>query len=247
VNAPIRTVVLSGGLDSTTVLALALDDASKDPTLEGRDPRTLVQAVSFDYGQRHVRELESAVAIAAFYGVNHKIIDIKGLLHGSALLYAGPVPEGHYAEDTMKATVVNGRNLLFASAAIAATPEGGSVWLGVHAGDHFVYPDCRPEFWSPLAVAVKGAYDIDVTLPIISISKAEALSQGFALDAPVELSWSCYAGGEENGGIHCGRCGTCVERAEAFALAGIPDPTEYEDPDFWVTAIADFDTAHADA
>lgn len=235
-NAPIRTVVLSGGLDSTTVLALAIDAAGGD--VSG------IQAVSFNYGQRHVRELESAIAVASHYGVRHEIIDLKGLMHGSALLYAGPVPEGHYAEDTMKATVVSGRNLLFASTAIAATPEGGSVWLGVHAGDHFVYPDCRPEFWAPLSEAVKGAYDIELVLPIITISKADALAAGYALGAPVELSWSCYAGGEENGGLHCGRCGTCVERAEAFDLAGIPDPTEYADPDFWRGAIATFDAAN---
>ena len=224
-NAPIaRTVVLSGGLDSTSVLALALEDYPADQ----------VTAVSFDYGQRHKKELIAAARIAEHYGVRHSVVPLEGLLSGSALLYQEALPEGHYAEDTMKATVVNGRNLLFASTAIAATPEGGEVWLGVHAGDHFIYPDCRPEFWMPLKEVVRGAYQVELVTPFLFKTKAKGLEAGLALGAPVELSWSCYAGGD----VHCGKCGTCVERAEAFDFIGADDPTEYEDAEFWRTAVA---------
>lgn len=218
-----HTVILSGGLDSTTALALARESAP------GED----VAAVSFNYGQRHARELAAAAAVTAHYRIRHQVIDLSGLLHGSALLGETDVPEGHYAADTMTATVVNGRNLLFAAAAIATTKPGDTVWTGVHAGDHPIYPDCRPEFWVALATAAE-AYDVRVTAPFITLPKSEVVYIGDKVDAPLELTWSCYQGGD----LHCGRCGTCVERAEAFDAAGVTDPTTYADPDYWRTVSA---------
>jgi 7-cyano-7-deazaguanine synthase len=212
-------VSLSGGLDSTCALAIT--------------PLTDVAAVSFDYGQRHRRELQAASAIAGRYGIAHRILDLRGLLHGSSLLGEQEVPEGHYAEETMRATVVQGRNLLFAAAAIATMRPGDGLVVGVHAGDHPIYPDCRPEFWQALD-AVASSYQVEIAAPFVEISKAEVVQLGHQAGAPLELTWSCYQGGE----FHCGRCGTCVERAEAFHLAGIPDPTEYADPEFWKAATA---------
>jgi 7-cyano-7-deazaguanine synthase len=215
-------VVLSGGLDSTCALALTIDS----------NPER-VEAISFDYGQRHVKELERARVIAAHYGIAHTIINLRGVIPfgESALVGQTPVPEGHYAEDSMKATVVPGRNLLFASVAVAHAQPGDSIVFGVHAGDHPIYPDCRPEFWADLADAVERAYIVSIETPFVLMSKADLVARGAYLNAPLAATWSCYQGGE----IHCGKCGTCVERAEAFALADIPDPTDYVDAEFWQT------------
>lgn len=215
-------VVLSGGMDSTVALATAARTSGD------------VEALSFHYGQRHERELEAARNIARHYGVRHRIVDIEGLLSGSALLGHGDVPEGHYADDTMAATVVPGRNLLFASAAIAQARPGDALWFGVHAGDHPIYPDCRPEFWHRLTALAADAYDVDIRTPFIESPKSYIAQQGARLGAPLDLSWSCYQGKD----VHCGRCGTCVERAEAFALAKVADPTEYADPHYWKAVTA---------
>jgi 7-cyano-7-deazaguanine synthase len=220
-------VVLSGGMDSTVALATALRDMEFGDT---------IQAVSFSYGQRHKKELAAARAVVDYYtGIPYRVISLDGLMSGSALLYEGDVPHGHYAEENMKSTVVQGRNLLFASAAVAATGSTGNakVWLGVHAGDHPIYPDCRPEFWDRLRGLVFDAYGVALHTPFLGISKADVAKRGAALNAPLGLTWSCYEGGE----IHCGKCGTCVERAEAFHLAGVPDPTPYADADFWREAV----------
>jgi 7-cyano-7-deazaguanine synthase len=128
---------------------------------------------------------------------------------------------------------VPGRNLLFAAATVPRLTAGDTLVVGVHAGDHPIYPDCRPEFWEPLAQAIDAAYSVTVRTPFLYRTKAELLRAGIYHGAPVELTWSCYQGGER----HCGRCGTCVERAEAFALADMPDPTDYADPHFWRTAV----------
>jgi 7-cyano-7-deazaguanine synthase len=222
-----QLVVLSGGLDSTAALALVM--AGPD---QHEDER--VTAVSFDYGQRHRRELHAAAAVAGHYGIKHRVVELHGLLHGSALLGDGEVPEGHYAAESMAATVVQGRNLLFASVAISSSAgPGDTLTFGVHAGDHPVYPDCRPDFWHHLA-EVATAYEVGIRTPFLHQSKAEVVGWGDQLGAPLDLTWSCYQGGAR----HCGRCGTCVERAEAFHLAGVPDPTTYADAAYWKTATA---------
>lgn len=205
-------VSFSGGMDSTALIYRAVERYGPEQ----------VRAVSFDYGQTHNdRELEAARTIAAGLGVERVTIDLTGMMSGSALLGSGTIPDGHYSDETMSATVVNGRNLLFASAVIAQTSPGDEVWLGMHSGDHPIYADCRPDFVEGLAQAAR-AYGVTVLAPWVHVSKADILD--LEPGAPYGLTWSCYKGGE----VHCGTCGTCVERREAFTWAGLTDPTTYE-------------------
>lgn len=214
-------VLLSGGMDSTTLLALA--DHEADPRL----------AVSVDYGQRHQVELEAAEKVAAYYGVEHLVLDFTGwgkALSGSALTDPGvAVPDGEYDEENMSLTVVPNRNatMLMAVAGIAAARGLQEVWTAVHAGDHSVYPDCRPEFISSAAETAEHGTDGAVTIraPFSRSSKADIATAGAKYGAPLDLSWSCYKGGT----AHCGTCGTCRERQEAFQIAQITDPTVYEE------------------
>lgn len=209
---PNRVVVLSGGVDSTVTLARVLNE-----------PGPPVIALSFDYGQTHRVELASARDVAAYFSIPHEIIDVAGLLRGGSLLGEGEIPLGHYADESMKSTVVHARNMLFASLAVSRAGEGGEVWLGVHGGDHHIYPDCRPTFWEPYSEAVRAAYSVEIVTPYLSADKTEIARDSARFGAPVHLTWSCYQGGP----LQCGACGTCVERREAFALAGVPDPTTY--------------------
>lgn len=219
----LAVVVLSGGLDSTTLMAhyAAL--------------RYRLLAVTVDYGQRHRREIDSARSVAEHYGAEHHVIDLTGLgslLSGSALTDGSvDVPAGHYAEQSMRATVVPNRNAVLANAAVAVAVarRAGTVALGMHSGDHFIYPDCRPAFISALeqlvAVANEGFPTPQVAAPFMSWTKGQIAEHGTRLGAPLAISWSCYRGGES----HCGTCGTCYERREAFQEAGVPDPTPYLD------------------
>lgn len=216
-------VLLSGGMDSTALAS----------TLRGD-----FHAVSVNYGQRHgTRELQAARAVADHYGAPHTVVDLstlRGILGGSALTSADvDVPDGHYAEATMGATVVPNRNAILLMVAVGYAQAHGCdrVLTAVHAGDHPVYPDCRPAFVTAADVAARFGTDgaVRIEAPFVNISKADIAATGAERDAPFHLTWSCYKGGE----VHCGTCGTCVERAEAFHLAGVPDPTQYADPDFW--------------
>lgn len=215
-----KTVVLfSGGLDSTALLAIL------------KDQRRDLVALSFDYGQRHRRELDAARAVAERLSVTHRILDLRNLaslLQGSALTSESvPVPHGHYEEQSMQATVVPNRNMIFLSLAFAESIQVGAerVAYGAHAGDHAIYPDCRAEFVRAMQEAARLCHyrPIELETPFIEIRKEEIVSLGDEVGAPFELTWSCYEGGER----HCGKCGTCVERREAFALAGVSDPTKY--------------------
>ena len=222
-------VLLSGGMDSSTLLSYALAQPSVDRAT----------ALFVDYGQRHVRERESARLVASHHGVPLLELDLRafGASVKSALTVGGiDVPHGHYAEDTMAATVVPNRNavLLSAAAGIAASSGCDVVLTAVHAGDHPVYADCRPEFIEALDAATFLGCGVHVQAPFVSVDKAQIARTGAELRVPYHLTWSCYEGGEK----HCGRCGTCVERAEAFALAGVADPTDYADVEFWRAAVA---------
>lgn len=219
-------VVCSGGMDSVTL------------AYQVKKERELTRLVSFDYGQRHKKELEFAALAAADLGVRHEIIDISNLaqfLTGSALTDDIDVPDGHYAEENMQTTVVPNRNAIFLTIAfgVAAGEHSSAVAAAVHAGDHFIYPDCRPEFVEAFramqTTALEGVSDVDFYAPYVHIAKADIARIGADFGVPFEKTWSCYKGGER----HCGRCGTCVERLEAFYLAGVEDRTEYEDPDYW--------------
>ena len=230
-NIQTTVVLLSGGLDSTVLVGWLLNQ------------RNDVDTVSFDYGQRHRRELDAARAVAERYGVRHDVVDLTGvgrLLTGSALTDDVAVPHGHYAADNMAATVVPNRNMILLSVAVGIAAARGhqSVATAVHAGDHAVYPDCRPEFTRMASMtaqaATEGYGDVDILAPFVRRSKTDIAGLGADLDAPLNLTWSCYEGGDR----HCGRCGTCVERWEAFRNAGIDDPTDYADPDYARRAVA---------
>lgn len=271
--------IVSGGLDSV-VLSTFLKHEGYDVTM-----------LSFNYGQRHKKELAFAGMTADRLGFEHHVIDLSsltGLISKSALtaprmeddpwihnrprsdadeaLYGDPnklsieVPEGHYAEETMKATVVPNRNMIMLSIAggVAVNEGADFVAIGVHGGDHFIYPDCRAEFMATAATAIEygnlgfgnfqsskdlssadlvnGKYG-PIWAPYICADKTFIAKQGMALNVPFELTWSCYKGGD----YHCGRCGTCVERLEAIHDAGAAsyDKTIYEDTEFWKNATKD--------
>ncbi|EEA96755.1 7-cyano-7-deazaguanine synthase QueC [Pseudovibrio sp. JE062] len=226
-----KTIVISsGGLDSVT---LAYKVARE---------HELLGLVSFDYGQRHKKELDYAAHAAKQLGVPHHILDMSQIgahLSGSALTDDVDVPDGHYAEENMKVTVVPNRNAIMLSIGfgIAAAQQADAVAAAVHGGDHFIYPDCRPgfikSFESMQKLALDGYANVSLYTPFVEISKGAIVAEGARINVPFEDTWSCYKGGEK----HCGRCGTCVERREAFDIAGVEDPTEYADPDYWKSAV----------
>jgi 7-cyano-7-deazaguanine synthase len=140
----------------------------------------------------------------------------------------GAIPDGHYEEPSMKSTVVPFRNgiMLAVSCGLAESLEADALVIAAHSGDHAIYPDCREPFMEAMAAAMKhGTYaSIELLRPFIDCDKTEIVRRGEALTVDYAMTWSCYKGGE----IHCGKCGTCVERQEAFRLAGVADPTVYE-------------------
>lgn len=223
-------VICSGGLDSVT---LAHKVAAE---------QELISLVSFDYGQRHKKELLRAKTCADRLNVEHVLLDISHIgaqLSGSALTDNLTVPDGHYTEDTMKITVVPNRNAIMLSIAygIASARKADAVAAAMHGGDHFIYPDCRPPFIKAFEtmqnLALDGFNSITLYTPFLNKTKAEITAEGARLNVPFEHTWSCYKGED----IHCGRCGTCVERREAFHLANVADPTLYEDPNYWQDAV----------
>jgi 7-cyano-7-deazaguanine synthase len=242
VNKGKAIAVVSGGLDSVT-MACELDSMGYQ-----------VDVVSFDYGQRHKKELKFARMLCAEQDWRHDVVDLTNLTHlisNSALTSDHKhaegndiidVPEGHYAEDTMSATVVPNRNMIMIAIAcgIAVNRKAKTVGLGVHGGDHFIYPDCRPDFIFTMGTAMlqgnQGfhsfvAGDLDEVLevdgrtyatyarpietPFLEKTKADIAFRALELGVPLHMTWSCYKGGEN----HCGRCGTCIERLEAIGEA----------------------------
>lgn len=212
--------IVSGGMDSAVMLYHLLQ--------EGHE----VQALTVDYGQRHRREIKSALLVCQMAGVDHRVVDLSRLvpfLRGSSQTDPDvPVPEGHYAEPSMRATVVPNRNmLLLATAAAHAIALGfEAVAYGAHAGDHAIYPDCRPAFVQAMKHALGLChYDggIKLLVPFVELSKGAVAILGEALGVPFQLTWTCYQGLEK----HCGRCGACTERREAFATTVHGDPVEY--------------------
>lgn len=217
--------VVSGGMDSTALAYLAHGEGD------------ILTLVSFDYGQRHAKELTYAARTAEALDAEHIIVPMSWLapmIAGQSSLVTPDidVPEGHYAEDTMKATVVPNRNAIMLNLAVGVAIARGAqrVATGVHAGDHFIYPDCRPGFIAALNAQVEQGMEgflpdgwTGVWAPFINVPKDEIARIGDRLGVPWDQTWSCYVGGD----IHCGACGTCYERREAFTLAGVDDPTAY--------------------
>jgi 7-cyano-7-deazaguanine synthase len=214
-------VLFSGGLDST-VLATQMKQEATETRL-----------LSIDYGQRHAKELDHSQKVADHLGLAHEILKLPQLgqiLGGSSLTDKSiTLPEGHYAEESMKSTVVPNRNMILLALAggHALSLSFDTIAYAAHAGDHTIYPDCRPEFADAMDTARSLAdwNTLSLHRPYVEMTKSDLVSLGEELNAPLHLTWSCYAGNE----IHCGKCGTCVERKEAFALAKIPDPTKYEE------------------
>ena len=207
-------LVYSGGLDSTTLL------------YEYKD--SIALAVSFDYGSKHnKRELEFAALNCKRLGIRHLVIPLEFMgkyFRSDLLIGGGDIPEGSYADENMKSTVVPFRNgiMLSIAAGLAESYELDAILLANHSGDHAIYPDCRPEFIEGMAAAVEaGTYNgVKVVSPYCNMTKRDIALRGRELGVDFSLTYSCYKGGEK----HCGKCGTCVERKEA--LEGF-DPTEY--------------------
>lgn len=212
-------VIYSGGMDSYTVLHKAIQAGHE------------VYALSFNYGQRHVRELECARQVCQELGINHKIVDISAInqiLAGSSLTDNIEVPEGHYAADNMKSTVVPNRNMILLSLAVgyAVSLNAQAVYYGAHSGDHFIYPDCRPEFVQKMhdVCQIANYEPIAIISPYLHESKIEILRDGLAMGLDYSKTWTCYNGRAKA----CGKCGSCQERLEAFTLNQATDPLQYE-------------------
>ncbi|MDD7304020.1 MAG: 7-cyano-7-deazaguanine synthase QueC [Prevotellaceae bacterium] len=211
-------IVLSGGMDSVTMLH--------------EYKERIALALTFDYGSNHgAREIAMARRNCELLGVEIMVIPLHPVfrnVHSSLLEGAQAIPEGHYAEENMKSTVVPFRNGVMLSVACAIAEDRGlkHVMIANHGGDHSIYPDCRPDFVSAMGRAMtEGTYaGVSVLAPYTDITKADIARHGKALGVDYALTWSCYKGGAK----HCGKCGTCVERREAMREAGIQDPTDYE-------------------
>lgn len=208
--------LLSGGLDSTTLLAKAKKECKA------------ITALSVDYGQRHCLELEAAEAVVEHFDVPHIVVDLSTLNFQSSS-QTNPkiqVPHGHYADESMKKTVVPNRNMILLSiaAGIAIDNDFDTVAYAAHAGDHPIYNDCRPEFVEALRHPLKQL-GVGIWTPFICMSKCEIVTIGVALGVDYAMTYSCYEGDT----VHCGLCGTCVERREAFGLADVVDPTTYRE------------------
>ena len=212
-------VLLSGGMDSVTAL---------HHTAQEHD---VVSALSFDYGSKHnASEIPCASWHAAQLAVPHTTIALPFInehFSSDLLQSGGGIPDGHYAEENMKRTVVPFRNgiLLAIAAGFAESRGAEGLVIAAHSGDHAIYPDCRESFMMALAEAIRsGTYaGIQVLRPFIHTDKSGIARRGAELGVDFGRTWSCYKGGA----IHCGTCGTCVERREAFLLSGVIDPTTY--------------------
>lgn len=214
-------VIYSGGMDSYTVLHKAIE--------EGLTP----YALTFDYGQRHVKEIDIARSVCAELNIQHKVIDISAineLIGGSSLTDdAIDVALGHYQNENMKSTVVPNRNMILLSLAIGYAVSIGAeqVYYGAHSGDHEIYPDCRPVFVEKMneVAAVANYESTEIYSPYLNSDKIGILKDGMRMGLDYSKTWTCYNGREKA----CGQCGSCVERLEAFAENGISDPIAYEE------------------
>lgn len=218
---------LSGGLDSTTVLGWLLRNGYKR-----------VHCVTFHYGSKHnVYEEKAAADVYAHYAaaypsrLTHRVVDLSSAFEGfksNLLLSGGEIPEGHYEAESMKQTVVPGRNIIFLSilAGVAWSEEAEHIALGIHQGDHAIYPDCRAEFFKAIDLAVYLGTDRNVSIlaPFVNQTKADIVEWGIGYDVPYHLTRTCY----KNQPISCGKCGSCVERKEAFDKVHWLDPIPYE-------------------
>jgi len=218
-------IALSGGLDSSTLLGVLLHDGKE------------VHCALFKYPSKHNPfEMESALNVIDYYKqkgfpVYFKIFDLTGVFthfHSNLLMNGGDIPEGHYQQENMKLTVVPGRNAIFATimAGYAESMQINKIYLGVHAGDHAIYPDCRPDFIESITktILLSTGGSVYVHTPFINLSKAHIVAIGNTLNVPYELTRTCY----KDQPIACGKCGSCNERLEAFESNNLKDSIQYE-------------------
>lgn len=213
--------IFSGGMDSATLLYWL------------RHRGDQVWPLGIDYGQRHGRELQYAKRLCDHLGLTYEVADLTGLkkfMGGSSQTDPTiPVPHGHYAAENMKLTVVPNRNMLMLAiaAAYAISLKADAVAYGAHAGDHTIYPDCRATFTQTMREAFLNCdwHPVDLLVPFQTWSKGDIAKEGTKLGVPYEMTWTCYEGGQ----VHCGLCGACTERREAFQEAGVSDPTIYKE------------------
>ena len=213
-------ISLSGGMDSATMLGIALDQGFE------------VQAIGFTYGSKHNSwEQAAARKLAEHYSVPYELIDLTAVMasfRSDLLLSGGEIPEGHYEHESMTRTVVPGRNLIFIALAAGLAQSRGLqlVAVGVHQGDHAIYPDCRPDFVRAADQAVRHSTEDSVRLwaPLLMLNKTKIIERGLAIEVPYCLTRTCY----KDQPTSCGRCGSCQERLEAFAANGMIDPIPYE-------------------
>jgi 7-cyano-7-deazaguanine synthase len=209
-------LILSGGVDSTTLLYKLLREGYE------------VDALTFNYAQRHKKEIDCASAIARKLCVSHKVIDLSSLssiLGDSALLGGKEVPSCHYTEESAKKTVVPNRNMIMLSiaAGYAEAHEIPEIFYAAHKNDSTIYPDCRPEFVEALRPAIRlgtAWHPVELRAPFVDMTKAEIIKMGLDLGVAYEMTWSCYKGEDRP----CRTCPTCIEREEAFAINGTKDP-----------------------
>lgn len=212
-------VILSGGLDSTTLLY--------ELVYKGQN----VEAITFNYNQRHQKEILKAALTCKKLGVFQKIVNVDCLneIAPSALTRNNiPVPEGNYADGNMKITVVPNRNMVLLSLALsyAITINAKYIYYGAHAGDHTIYPDCRAVFVEAMnnAAMLCDFKERQIKAPYLLLNKADIVKKGLQLHVDYSLTWTCYKGEE----LACGKCGSCVERLEAFELNNTKDVIKYK-------------------
>lgn len=216
---PKAVVILSGGMDSTTLIY--------DVVSQGFQ----TYALSFNYNQRHKKELECAKRTCQKLGVEHKVLDLSLLNQVAPSCLTRDdwqVPEGHYADENMKQTVVPNRNMVMLSlaTAFAVGIKADKLFYGAHGGDHAIYPDCRKEFVDKMRDVIKICdwHSVELDAPYLNMDKGDIAIRGKQLGVDYSLTWTCYKGGE----LACGKCGSCQERLEAFKKAGMVDPIKYE-------------------
>lgn len=207
-------VVYSGGLDSFTLLNKALKEFDE------------VSAITFNYGQKHKKEIDYAIANCKKLSIAHEVValPLTGLLSGSALVGDSEIPEGNYDKDKMKLTVVPNRNMIMISvaASMAIRDQASHLWYAAHAGDHEIYPDCRPEFILKLkeVLEICDYHKITFEAPFQDLSKAEIVAEGLSMNLDYRDAWTCYEGGLKP----CLKCSACLERKGAFKVNNAIDP-----------------------
>ena len=204
----------SGGMDSTSVLIRLVNEGYK------------IDCVSFNYGQKHNKEIDFAASFCAESNIPHEIVnlDLEKILSGSALVGDTEIPEGNYDKEKMKQTVVPNRNMIMISvaASLAIKNKLDYLWYGAHAGDHEIYPDCRPEFIDKLGavLSICDYHQLKFEAPYMSLSKNEIVSKGLSMNLNYARAWTCYVGAS----VPCLKCSSCLERASAFKSNQTIDP-----------------------